>query len=271
MKKNVKKALFYALMILVCLIMISPVYILAKVSFSAKAEVLTQHPTLLLHNPTLEHWSNVFRAGNLWEPLKRSLLVSTGTTLLAMVIVVPASYVVSRMSKKMRYVFILSLFFTRMIPSVAIALPISVTFIKMNLTDTVQGLILANMISQIPFMAWILVSSFSGIPVTLDEAAAIDGAGKFQIIRLVILPVAMQGIAVAAMYVWLNAWNEFTYAMYLSTNSKTLPLMIYYYVSRGSVFERAAYSTILAIPVILLTFVLQRYLKPDYLGGSVKG
>uniref|UniRef100_UPI0032619150 ABC transporter permease subunit n=1 Tax=Clostridium sp. NkU-1 TaxID=1095009 RepID=UPI0032619150 len=74
-----------------------------------------------------------------------------------------------------------------MIPSVAIALPISVTFIKMNLTDTVQGLILANMISQIPFMAWILVSSFSGIPVTLDEAAAIDGAGKFQIIQKVIL------------------------------------------------------------------------------------
>ncbi|MDR1549285.1 MAG: ABC transporter permease subunit [Hungatella sp.] len=92
------------------------------------------------------------------------------------------------------------------------------------------------MISQIPFMAWILVSSFSGIPVTLDEAAAIDGAGKFQIIQKVILPVAMQGIAVAAMYVWLNAWNEFTYAMYLSTNSKTLPLMIYYYVSRCDSF-----------------------------------
>lgn len=271
MNKRVKKVLFYIAIIFVCFVMISPVYILAKVSFSDKAEVLTQHPTLLLHKPTLEHWKNVFRAGNLWEPLKRSVIVSTGTTLLSLLIVVPASYVVSRMSKKKRYIFILSLFFTRMIPSVAIALPISVTFIKMNLTDTVQGLILANMISQIPFMAWILVSSFAGIPVTLDEAAAIDGATKFQIIQKVILPVAMQGIAVAAMYVWLNAWNEFTYAMYLSTNSKTMPLMIYYYVSRGSVFERAAYSTILAIPVILITFVLQRYLKPDYLGGSVKG
>ncbi|MDR1549284.1 MAG: hypothetical protein LBT06_11955 [Hungatella sp.] len=137
MKKGVKKALFYGAMILICFIMISPVYILAKVSFSIKSEVLTQHPTLLLHNPTLEHWGNVFRAGNLWAPLKRSLLVSTGTTLLSLLIVVPASYVVSRMSKKIRYLFILSLFFTRMIPSVAIALPISVTFIKMNLTDTV--------------------------------------------------------------------------------------------------------------------------------------
>ena len=158
-----------------------------------------------------------------------------------------------------------------MIPSVAIALPISVTFLKMNLIDTSLGLVLANMITQIPFMAWILVSTFAEVPVALDEAAWIDGASRLQAIVKVILPVSMQGIAVSAMYVWLNAWNEFTYAMYLSNNSKTLPLQIYYYVSRGNVFERAAYSTILAIPVILVTFVLQRYLKPDYLGGSVKG
>lgn len=251
--------------------MLTPVYILAKVSFSSKAEVLSQHPTLLIHEFTLVHWINVFKSGNLWAPLNRSLIVATSTTILSLLIVVPASYVVARMSKKIRYMFVLGLFFTRMIPSVAIALPISVTFLKMNLLDTIPGLVLANMISQIPFMAWILVSTFSDIPISLDEASWIDGASKMQTITKVILPVAMQGIAVAAMYVWLNAWNEFTYAMYLSNNSKTMPLQIYYYVSRGSVFERAAYSTILAIPVIFITFILQRYLKPDYLGGSVKG
>lgn len=269
--KLLKNILFYFAIALICLIMIAPVYILAKISFSSKAEVLTQHPSLFVQDPTLEHWKNVFASGNLWQPLGWSFLVSTGTTLLSLIIVVPAAYVVSRMPKKTQYIFILSLFFTRMIPSVAIALPISVTFIKMNLTDTIQGLILANMITQIPFMAWILVSSFSSIPVTLDEAAYIDGATKFQTIRKVILPVAMQGIAVAAMYVWLNAWNEFTYALYLTTSGKTLPLMIYYYINRGSIFERAAYSTILSIPVLLITFILQRYLKSDYLSGSVKG
>jgi ABC-type glycerol-3-phosphate transport system permease component len=266
-----KKVLFYLLIFAICIVMLIPVYLIAKVSFSTKGEILTQHPTLFIHEFTFEHWASVFKSGNLWEPLKRSLIVSTFTTILSLVIVVPASYVVSRMEKKKRYIFILGLFFTRMVPSVAIALPISVTFLKMGLIDTIPGLVLANMISQIPFMAWILVSSFSEIPISLDEAAWIDGCTKFQAIRKVILPVSMQGIAVAAMYVWLNAWNEFTYAMYLSQNSKTMPLQIYYYISRGSVFERAAYSTILAIPVILITFVLQRYLKPDYLGGSVKG
>ena len=249
MKKTCGKAAFYVAIIVICLIMVTPVYLLAKVSFSVKSEILTQHPTLLIHQFTWEHWLNVFRSGNLWAPLKKSLIVSCLTTLGSLVIVVPASYVVSRMSKKKRYAFVLGLFFTRMIPSVAIALPISVTFLKMDLIDTSLGLVLANMITQIPFMAWILVSTFAEVPVALDEAAWIDGASRLQAIVKVILPVSMQ----------------------LSNNSKTLPLQIYYYVSRGNVFERAAYSTILAIPVILVTFVLQRYLKPDYLGGSVKG
>ena len=74
-------------------------------------------------------------------------------------------------------------------------------------------------------MAWILVSTFSGIPRDLDEAAYIDGATRMQALMRVIFPVAGQGIAVAGMYVWLNCWNEFTYALYLSLSTKTLPLM----------------------------------------------
>ena len=120
MKKTCSKAAFYAAIIVICLIMVTPVYLLAKVSFSVKSEILTQHPTLLIHQFTWEHWLNVFRSGNLWAPLKKSLIVSCLTTLGSLVIVVPASYVVSRMSKKKRYAFVLGLFFTRMIPSVAI-------------------------------------------------------------------------------------------------------------------------------------------------------
>lgn len=98
----------------------------------------------------------------------------------------------------------------------------------------------------------------------------VDGANRMQALRYVVFPVAAQGIAVAAMYVWLNSWNEFTFALYLSLTTKTLPLEVYYYVQRGGFFETAAYSTLLAVPVILITFVLQRYLKSEYLSGAVK-
>jgi trehalose transport system permease protein len=270
-KKSMNKWWLYIAVFLISFIMVVPVYILVKISFSSPQEVLTQHPTFFIHKVTFKHWIQVFESGNLWPPLRKSFTVATLTMLVAFIIVTPASYAISRLNKKVKYVFVLSLFFTRMFPHVGIALPISVTFLKWNLLDTDIGLVMAHLIGQLPFMAWILVSTFEAIPIDLEEAAAMDGATRMQTLRKVVLPVAMQGIAVASLYVWLNSWNEFTYALYLSLSTKTMPLQIYYYVERGGFFQQAAYSTILAIPVIFITFVLQRYLKSDYLGGAVKG
>lgn len=269
--KRLNKALLGIVAIIIGTIMIIPVYILMKVSFGNPEEILTQHPTLLPHSFTFKHWIDVFKSGNLWEPLKKSLIVSTATMGISIVVVAPASYAISRMGRKIKYIYIMSLFVTKMFPVVGVALPISITFLKWNLLDTNTGLIMANLICQIPFMAWILVSTFSAIPKDLDEAAFIDGASKLQTLMRVIFPVAGQGIAVAAMYVWLNSWNEFTFALYLSLTTKTLPLGVYYYVERGGFFQQAAYSMILALPVIVITFILQRYLKSDYLTGAVKG
>ena len=265
------KAILTLCAIVICFIMIIPVYLLAKTSFSTSAEVLTQHPTLLLHQPTMQHWIKIFNSGKLWGPLWRSVITAVSTTLLSLIIVVPACYTISHFSKSKQYIFIMALFFTRMIPSVAVALPISVSFIKLGLLDTIPGLILANLVAQIPFMAWIMVSTFTAIPFDLEEAAMIDGATKMKVILKVVLPLAKQGIAVAAMYVFLNSWNEFTYALYLCNNNKTLPLQIYYYAQSGGFFEQATYSTILTIPVVIITFILQKYLKSDYLAGAVKG
>lgn len=271
MTKHLNKILFVILVVCVCAAMITPIYLLIKISFAEPWEVLTQHPTLLPQSFTTQHWSAVLNSGNIWPPLWKSLRVATLTTVLATVIVAPASYAISRMSKKVRYAFVMILFFTKMFPTVGIALPISVQFLKWNLLDTDLGLVLAHLIGQIPFMAWILVSTFSAIPMDLEEAGAIDGASRMQILRKVVLPIAAQGIAVAALYVWLNSWNEFTYALYLSLSTRTLPLGVYYYVQRGSTFLQATYSTILAIPVVIITFLLQRYLKSDYLSGAIKG
>ncbi|WP_313132983.1 carbohydrate ABC transporter permease [Anaerocolumna sp.] len=230
--KTIKKSAFAVLAFLICLFMVIPLYIIIKISFGTSAEILTQHPTLLPHSFTLEHWKGVLESGNLWGPFSKSLMVATTTMIIAIIVVAPASYAISRLNK---------------------------------------GLIMAHLIGQMPFMAWILVSTFSAIPKELEEAAEIDGANRMRTLLDVIFPVAMQGIAVSGLYVWLNSWNEFTYALYLSLSTKTLPLGVYYYVQRGGFFQQAAYATILAIPVIIITFILQRYLKSGYLSGAVKG
>lgn len=270
--KKVKKLLFYIGILIICFIMILPVYILLRISFSVPNEVLNQHPKFFIQDITFKHWKQVLQSGNIWKPLEKSLLVATFTMLVSIIIAAPASYSISRInSKKLKYAVILALFFTKMFPNVGIALPISVTFIKWRLTDTTLGLVMAHLIGQLPFVTWILVATFDAIPIDLEEAAFVDGATKIQTLNKVIFPIAMQGVAVSGIYVWLNSWNEFTYSLYLSLSTKTLPLQIYYYVQRGGFFEQAAYSIILAIPVIIITFSLQRYIKSDYLGGAVKG
>ena len=228
-KAKVRSTVYTILAVIICFIMLIPVYLLAKTSLSTSEEVLVQHPTFLIHHLTFEHWIKIFNSGKLWPPLIRSVITASATTIIALVIVVPACYVVSHFSKKKQYMFIMSLFFTRMIPNVAVALPISVYFIKSGLLDTIPGLVLANLICQIPFMAWMLVSTFTAIPYDLEEAAMIDGASKIRVVWSVVLPLAKQGIAVSAMYVFLNAWNEFTYALYLSNNKEAHKDVVTYY------------------------------------------
>lgn len=265
------RVLYWPLMVMTLVLVTIPVYILVKVSISRPAEILTQHPTFLVWQPTMKHWNSVLASPELWGPLGKSLLVATLTTIAAVVIAAPASYVIARLPRSVRYTTVLSLLVTRMFPDVLIALPIAVTFIKAGLLDTVLGLVLAHLIANLPFLAWILVGTFETIPPALEEAATVDGCSRLEALVRVVFPAALPGILVGAMFVWLNSWNEFTYALYLSTASKTLPLQTFFYQAKGSWFDSAAYATVLTIPVVLITFALQRYLVSGALSGAVKG
>jgi trehalose transport system permease protein len=263
--------LYLPVAVLAMIAMIIPVYILFKVSVSPPQEIMTAHPSFLIKKFTLEHWKAIFKSGNLWAPLSKSFTVATMTTLIAIIIAAPAACVIARMPSKIKYAVVLSLFLLRMFPEVAIALSISVQFLRWNLIDTNTGLVMAHLILNLPFAAWILVGTFETIPKDLEEAALVDGAGKVESLLKIIMPLAIPGIAVAAIFVWLNSWNEFTYALYLTMSKRTLPLQTYYYVVRGGWFDAAAYGTILMIPVLMVTFLLQRYMKGGYLSGGVKG
>jgi trehalose transport system permease protein len=261
----------WPILIIATILFVTPVYIMFKVSFSSPGEVLTAHPTFWFKEFTLKHWREVIASGNLQGPLMKSLSVATWTTLAALVITAPGAYVISRMSPAIKYTVVLSLFFTRMFPDVGIALPIAVTFAKWNLMDTHLGLVLAHLTKVLPFIAWVLVGTFDTIPNDLEKAAWVDGATKLQALLRVVMPLAAPGLAVAAMLVWLESWNEFTFALYLTLSNRTLPLQTFYYVQRGNWFQAAAYAGLLTVPVMLVTFLLQRYLRSGYLAGSIKG
>src|SRR6266403_1245525 len=250
-KKLLQPLPLYLSLAVVSLIILYPIFLMVKISASYPADIMKPHKDLLWGPAgiTLEHWRNVFTSGLLVPSLFKSLLVATMVMLLAILIAAPAAYVIARLGSPFKYLCIIALFLSRTFPEVAIALPVSVVFLHWDLLDTSFGLILAHLIKVLP---------------------SVDGASKIRTLRKVIFPLSLPGVAVAAMLVWLESWNEFTYALYLTVSDNTLPLQTYYYLNRGGIFNSAAYATIITLPVIVLTFILQRYITSGMLAGGVK-
>jgi trehalose transport system permease protein len=259
------------LIIIAVIFVLLPVYLMVKISISPPAEILTEHPSLGIGKVTFAHWRSVLSSGQIWQPLLKSLFVACLSVVFSLLLAVPGAYALSRLPYKLSSAVLLFIFFSRMIPEVEIALPISISFIKIGLLDTNLGLTLAHVLRILPIVTWILVSSFKTIPKELEDAAFVDGCSKLRSLLTIMIPLALPGIAVAAIFGFLGSWDEFTYAVYLAITKKTMPLMVYYYIHRASFFLASAYATIITIPVIIVTYSLQKYLKAEYLAGAVKG
>jgi trehalose transport system permease protein len=253
------------------LLVLFPVYLIFLVSFAPGSALFGDRPPLVITGVTLQWWERVIEGGQLVGPLIKSLTVATLTTLLAILIAAPAAYVVSRLRPALAYTIVLILLVTRMFPEFTIGISVATWFARFGLIDTYLGLILAHLIGSLPFIAWILVGTFETVPRELEEAAQIDGASKLGTLVRVVFPLAAPGIAVASLFVWLYSWNEFLYARLLTTNQNTLPLQVFQAIDRGTLQQMATVAAVLTLPILLVVYFLQRYLRPGALTGAVKG
>jgi len=253
------------------LLVLFPVYLIFLVSFAPGSALFGDRPPLVITEVTLQWWQRVIEGGQLVAPLIKSLTVATLTTLLAILIAAPAAYVVSRLRPALAYTIVLILLVTRMFPEFTIGISVATWFARFGLIDTYLGLILAHLIGSLPFIAWILVGTFETVPRELEEAAQIDGASKLGTLVRVVFPLAAPGIAVASLFVWLYSWNEFLYARLLTTNQNTLPLQVFQAIDRGTLQQMATVAAVLTLPILLVVYFLQRYLRPGALTGAVKG
>ncbi|MBU1124656.1 MAG: carbohydrate ABC transporter permease [Candidatus Omnitrophica bacterium] len=249
-----------------------PLYILLRVAIGTPEETFSQRPPYLLHEITFAHFKDLLASGKtFFEPLGKSIITALLASAASLLIAIPAAYGISKLDYRLRYILVIFIFVSRMVPEVSIALPIAISFIKFGLFDTIPGLVLAHLIRILPVSCFILVGVFSNIPQELEKQARIDGASRMAALRKVVLPLSMGGIGVAGMFSFLLSWDEFIYASYLCLARPTMPLKMFYYISRGDIFSSATYAAIITIPVLIVTFALQKYLKPDYLAGAIKG
>ena len=265
------KVIFPIWVVISVLIVLFPLYLIFMVSFAPGRALFGERPALFVTDPTLQWWTRVIEGGDLVPPLIKSLSVATLSTLLAIVIAAPAAWVISRLPAGIRYTVVIGLLVTRMFPEFAIGISVATRFADVGLLDSYLGLILAHLIGSLPFIAWILVGTFETIPRDIEEAAAIDGASKMKTLMRVVFPLAAPGIAVASLFVWLYSWNEFVYARLLTTTQNTLPLQVFQAIDRGSKQQMATVAAVLTLPILLVVYFLQRYLRPGALAGAVKG
>lgn len=270
--------------ILLSLYILAPFVWLFISSISTKVELLSIPIHWIPQNPTLDNYRKLM--GLLGDSvqgdipkfasaMRNSLIIALVSTALCLFIATFSAYAFSRMRFRGRNAGLMVIIALRMLPEIALVLPLFMIMQKLHLADTKTFLIIVYSAFILPFAVWMLKSYFDSVPMALEEAALIDGANRPQIIGKIILPIALPGIITTAIFSILMAWDEFLFALIFtsSENAKTLTVTISEFTSRHLVDYgmMTAGGMIASLPPIIFTLLLQKYIINGLADGAVKG
>ena len=241
-------------------------------SFKTEQDVLA-YPPKLVFSPTLAAYRDVlFGSSSILPNLWSSFVISVITTIVTIVLAVPAAYALARVrGKRLAGFYVLA---TQMLPPVGIIIPYFLVLRNIGWIDTYQGMILIYLSFSLPFAIWLMVSYFEEIPLEMEEAAYLDGASRLRALWRIIIPQVQGGIAVTVVFVFLNAWNEFLFAVVLSGNTvRPVTIAMFNFVSVEQTLwaKLAAVSVLAMLPVIVLGVVAQKNIVKGLTVGAVKG
>ena len=268
----------YAFWIIMTLITLIPIWWMFVVSMRTRVELFGR-PNLSLSRIYLENFNNVLTDSTFQRYMTNSLVVSTSNALLVIVLALLATYALSRYKLVGKDNIFFWLITNRMAPPAAFLLPLFIMFTRTfrignwTLFDTQLGLILLYCVFNLPFAIWLLKGVIDGIPIELDDAAMIDGAGLWGVLRHVIIPLAAPGIAVTGILSWIFAWNEYLFAANLTSvvaRTITTALAEFVTVTGTNWGELAAMSMITLVPSAIIVIVAQRYIVMGLTFGAVK-
>lgn len=249
-----------------------PVYWLAMTSLKTQVDAMARRPTFLFI-PVLDNYAKVLSDPAIWTYFANSAIVALGSTALALLIGLPASYVLARYRFRGNGDYGFWILTTRMTPPVAVLIPFFVMYVRTGLVDTHIGLIIAHVAINLSIVVWLMKGFFEDLPSEMEEAAAIDGATYFQAFLHICLPVVMPGIAAVAILAFLFSWNEFLFALVLGGNDvRTVPLGLYAFVGYQQIRwgELSAASIVLLLPVLVFVLIFQKQLIRGLTMGAVK-
>jgi len=273
----------------IVLLFVFPLYYWMTVAFKEAREIFDTPPRVFSFTPTLKNFEQVFdisfgdasqqevlpgggnfqMAPRLWD----SIVIAVLSTLLAMIVSTVAAYALSRMDFRGRHHFVAWVLSTRMMPPVAVAIPMFFIYKNIGLLDTYFGVILIHALMNLPLAVLLLKSFFDDIPREIDESAVIDGASRWLIFRRIVLPMAKGGIAATAVLCFIFSWTEFLFVLTLTqTGLKTVPVVSSSFVtSTGTAWgNMAALGAAAMVPAFIFILLVQKKLVRGLTLGSLK-
>lgn len=259
---------------LVLLVWVFPLLWAVVVSLKSESEVLAYPPSLWFDPIARNYEDALFGDFSILSSLWTSTVVATMTTLATIVLAVPAAYAFARLrlpAKKSLGFYTLA---TQMVPPVGLVIPYFLILNRVGMLDTYTGMIIVYLTFSLPFAIWLMVSYMEDIPFEMEEAAFLDKASRLQTLWYIIIPQVRGGIAVTVIFVFLNAWNEFLFAVQLGGNTvRPVTVAMYNFVSVEQTLwaKLAAAALIAMLPVVVIGIAAQKQIVKGLTVGAVKG
>jgi multiple sugar transport system permease protein len=253
-----------------------PLVWMVSTSFKPPRELVKLHPTLIPDSATLANYVQAFTEQELGRAAFNSLQVALASAVLTVLIALPASYALARFKTRLGTAALGWVLLSQLFPFVLLIVPIFLILREIGLANNHAGLILIYVVWALPFALWMLQGFVRNIPKELEEAAAVDGASRLQVLIRVVFPLLAPGLVATAVFAFISAWNEFFFALVLlkSPELATLPVALARFVGiegTARLGPLAAGSLLATIPSLLFFAAMQRRLSSGSLAGAVKG
>lgn len=271
-----QKTVFYMALLLFAFSALLPYIWILSTAFKNFSEIFTIPIRLIPRHITLENFKAViYGQMDFGQKFMNSLIVTIATTILSVGLSTPCAYALTRFKMRGKRVLLQTILVSQMIPLAVLLIPLYIIIVKLGLLNTFTSLVVANLTFSVPFVVWVLYGFFTGLPISIEESAMIDGCSRFQTLVRIVLPSAAPGLAASSAYTFITAWQEYMFALTFIDSQKkfTLPIALTSYIGQyGTQWGNLmAASLLVTLPVIVLFFGIQTLMVKGLTAGAVKG
>ena len=271
LKTLFKTAGFYALVIIVMLPTLFVFYWMITLSLKPQVEAAGYPPSFFRFSITFKAYIEVFAKHPFLLYTWNSFVVAAGCTLLGLIVGLPAAYSIAYWRQGGLALVVLA---ARIIPGISYLIPWYILFRNLRMVDTYQALILTHLVVGLPIIIWVMIGFFEDIPPELRDAALIDGCSYYGAFLRVAVPLVKPGIVATSILSFIFSWNNFLFSVILAgRNTRTLPIAVFNMIGYEEINwgPLAAAATLITLPVIILTLIIQRHIVAGLTFGAVKG